>query len=82
MVTVSNLRSAAGDRSYLRGQEYFEDGAVHFMCCDGEQLTAEVHGTHVYHARITNNDGFLTGECRRLQMEQMNVAKLQKHDRT
>ncbi|MCR4574954.1 MAG: SWIM zinc finger family protein [Lentisphaeria bacterium] len=63
VVTVSNLRSAAGDRSYLRGQEYFEDGAVHFMCCDGEQLTAEVHGTHVYHVRITNNDGFLEGEC-------------------
>ena len=63
VVTVSNLRSAAGSRSYSRGEEYFEDGAVHHLQCDGEQLTADVHGTHVYHARITNKDGFLEGEC-------------------
>ena len=63
VVTVSNLRSAAGGRSYSRGEEYFQDGAVHHLYCDGEQLTADVHGTHVYHARITNDDGFLEGEC-------------------
>ena len=63
VVTVSNLRYAAGSRSYSRGEEYFEDGAVHHLHCDGEQLTADVHGTHVYHARITNKDGFLEGEC-------------------
>ena len=63
VVTKSNLRSVAGGRSYSRGEEYFLDGAVHHLYCDGEQLTADVHGTHVYHARITNDDGFLTGDC-------------------
>ena len=63
VVTVSNLRAAAGSRSFSRGEEYFEDGAVHHLYCDGEQLTADVHGTHVYHACITNEDGYLYGEC-------------------
>ena len=63
VVTASNLRSAAGSRSYSRGEEYFQEGAVHHLYCDGEQLTADVHGTHVYRARITNDDGRLDGEC-------------------
>ena len=63
VVTASNLRSAAGSRSYSRGEEYFQTGMVHHLYCDGEQLTADVHGTHVYRARITNNNGGLDGEC-------------------
>ena len=63
VVTASNLRSAAGSRSYSRGEEYFLRGAVHHLYCDGEHLTADVHGTHVYRARITNDDGRLDGEC-------------------
>ena len=63
VVTASNLRSAAGSRSYSRGEDYFQRGAVHHLYCDGEQLTADVHGTHVYRARIINDDGRLDGEC-------------------
>lgn len=63
VVTDSSLRSAAGSRSYSRGEVYFRNGAVHHLYCDGEQLTGDVHGMHVYRARITNDDGSLDGEC-------------------
>ena len=63
VVTASNLRSAAGSRSYSRGEEYFQRGAVHHLYCDGEQLMADVYGTHVYHARITNDSGMIDGVC-------------------
>ncbi len=63
VVTVSNLRSMAGSRSYMRGEEYFQDGAVKNLYCDGEQLTADVRGTQVYRARITNDNGHLDGKC-------------------
>ncbi len=63
VVTATNLRSMAGSRSYSRGEEYFHEGAVHHLYCDGEQLTADVHGTHVYRARITNVGGRLIGKC-------------------
>jgi len=63
VVTTSNLRLAAGSRSYSRGEDYFQRGAVHHLYCDGEQLTADVNGTHVYRVRITNDDGRLDGEC-------------------
>lgn len=36
---------------------------MHHLYRDGEQLTADVNGTHVYHARITNDDGRVDGEC-------------------
>mgnify|MGYP004667577171 CR=1 FL=1 len=63
VVTAGNLRSAAGSRSYSRGEDYFHSGAVHHLYCDGEQLTADVHGTHVYRTRIVNENGCLDGEC-------------------
>lgn len=63
VVTPSNLRTLAGNRSYSRGEEYCQRGAVHHLYCDGEQLTADVHGTHVYRARIVNAEGALDGEC-------------------
>ncbi|MGI5922754.1 MAG: SWIM zinc finger family protein [Lentisphaeria bacterium] len=63
VVTASNLRSAAGSRSYSRGEEYFQRGAVRHFYCDGEQLTADVQGTRVYRARITNDKGRLKGDC-------------------
>ena len=63
IVTVSNLRSLAGERSYSRGKEYFEDGAVHRLYCDEERLTGDVHGTHVYKARISCKDGRIDYGC-------------------
>lgn len=63
VVTVSNLRSAAGSRSYSRGEAYFQERAVHHLYCDGTQLTADVHGSQIYRVRITNNKGVLDGEC-------------------
>lgn len=63
VVTDNNLNSMAGNRSYMRGLEYFLNGAVKNFYCDGEQLTADVCGTQVYRARITNDNGRLNGEC-------------------
>ena len=63
VVTDNNLTSMAGNRSYMRGLEYFLNGAVKNFYCDGEQLTADVCGTQVYRARITNDNGRLNGEC-------------------
>lgn len=44
VVTASRLRSAAGSRFYSRGEDYFQNVVVHHLYCDGEQLTADVHG--------------------------------------
>lgn len=57
------LRSFAGRRSFLRGEDYFENGAVRHLYCDGKQVTADVRGTHLYHSRLTVLDGRLHGEC-------------------
>ena len=57
------LRSLAGSRSFSRGMEYFENGAVRHLYCDGQQLTADVRGTHLYRSRLTVTGGRLRGEC-------------------
>ena len=57
------LRSLAGSRSFSRGMEYFENGAVRHLYCDGKQLTADVRGTHLYRSRLTVTGGRLRGEC-------------------
>lgn len=63
LLTPSSLRSAAGGRSYSRGEDYFENGAVRHLYCDGIQLTGDVSGTHVYHTSITVVKGELDGKC-------------------
>ena len=63
LLTPSYLRSSAGSRSYSRGEEYFENGAVHHLYCDGVQLSGDVSGTRLYRTSITVAEGKLAGRC-------------------
>ena len=49
--TLSDLEYMATPRSFERGQDYYEEGAVRQLTYDGEQFTARVHGS--YHYRVT-----------------------------
>lgn len=63
LLTPSSLRSAAGSRSYSRGEDYFASGAVHHLYCDGVQLTGDVSGTRVYRTAMTVVKNELDGRC-------------------
>ncbi len=63
VVTINNLRHAAGARSYLRGEDYFYDGRVRRLNIQDNLLTGDVHGGETYHARISEVDGMLCGDC-------------------
>ncbi|WP_448571231.1 SWIM zinc finger family protein [Trichothermofontia sp.] len=41
-----SLRDLAGDRSFQRGVNYFEEGRVHALAQYGDRITAKVYGTH------------------------------------
>jgi len=63
LLTPSYLHAAAGGRSYSRGEDYFESGAVHHLYCDDVQLTGDVRGTRVYRTLITVVKDKLVEKC-------------------
>ncbi|MEO1132204.1 MAG: DUF6880 family protein [Cyanobacteria bacterium J06639_1] len=46
------LVNLAGERSFERGQDYFESGAVHSLAEIGDRIVADVSGTETYHVQI------------------------------
>jgi len=58
-----DLDELAGGRSYERGEEYFESGAVETLTQYGQRLSAVVHGTYPYKAAIWIEDGVLDYDC-------------------
>lgn len=50
---LKKLRSLAGNRSYDRGEEYFEEGLVGRITAKDGAISAKVHGTHSYQVRLS-----------------------------
>jgi uncharacterized Zn finger protein len=60
LFSEADLRRAAGDRSFGRGQEYLD--AVDDLEIGVDQVTATVYGSDTY-AVVLNLDGGATGGC-------------------
>ncbi|HSW64504.1 MAG TPA: hypothetical protein VLH56_14545 [Dissulfurispiraceae bacterium] len=52
LITKRTLMSLAGDRSFNRGEEYRESGAVGRIAENNGTISAKVRGTHVYEVRL------------------------------
>src|SRR6266496_3530426 len=50
---LRKLRSLAGNRSYARGEEYFEEGLVGQITAKADVISAKVRGTHPYQVRLS-----------------------------
>lgn len=57
------LLNLAGERSYERGVNYFERGAVHSLAQYGDRITAEVYGTEAYQVQLGLEDAQLKHRC-------------------
>ncbi len=55
LITETRLRALAGDKSFTRGVEYFESGAVGELVETGDTLKARVAGTHEYEVSLAAN---------------------------
>jgi uncharacterized Zn finger protein len=52
IITAKNLRALAGGRSFERGEEYYEDGAVGPVSEKTGVISAKVHGSRTYEVRL------------------------------
>jgi len=52
LITLKNLRALAGGRSFMRGEEYFDEGAVGPVSKKSGVISAKVHGTRTYDVRL------------------------------
>ena len=52
IITIKNLRALAGGRSYERGEEYYEEGAVGPVSEKNGTISAKVHGSRTYDVRL------------------------------
>jgi uncharacterized Zn finger protein len=52
LITPKNLRALAGGRSFMRGEEYFDEGAVGPVSEKSGVISAKVHGTRTYDVRL------------------------------
>lgn len=57
------LLQLAGERAFLRGEEYFLWGRVRGLTSDGKQAAAFVDGARSYRVGIRSNDGRSGWEC-------------------
>ncbi|HIJ95642.1 MAG TPA: hypothetical protein HPP94_07885 [Desulfuromonadales bacterium] len=57
LITPKNLRALAGLRSFMRGEEYFDEGAVGPVSEKGGVISAKVHGTRTYDVRLKVTQG-------------------------
>lgn len=63
LVTLDTLRRLAGQRSFERGEEYAEIGAVGTLQCDETSVRAGVQGSERYRVRLEAAGGKLAGSC-------------------
>lgn len=63
LITEASLRTLAGDKSFARGVEYFESGAVGALVETGDALKARVSGTHEYGVSLAANGRRLDYAC-------------------
>lgn len=57
------LASLAGDRSFERGQDYFESGAVQSLAEIGDRIVADVEGNDTYQVQLWLREGELASRC-------------------
>ncbi len=63
LVTLDALRRLAGQRSFDRGEEYAQTGAVGALQWDETSVRAGVQGTERYRVRLEAAGGKLAGSC-------------------
>jgi uncharacterized Zn finger protein len=63
LVTRETLRRLTGQRSFERGEEYAEFGAVGSLQWDDKAIRAGVQGTERYRVRLEVAGGKLAGSC-------------------
>ena len=63
VITETTLRRMAGGRSFGRGADYFDEGAVRTLRIDGGVITARIRGTREYKVRLRARDGELDWSC-------------------
>ncbi|HIJ81151.1 MAG TPA: hypothetical protein HPP76_05535 [Desulfuromonadales bacterium] len=52
IITPKNLRALAGGRSFMRGEEYFDEGAVGPVSEKSGVISAKIHGSRTYDVRL------------------------------
>jgi|GEM_PF-6840309 len=52
LITPKNLCALAGGRSFMRGEEYFDEGTVGPVSEKNCVISAKVHGTRTYDVRL------------------------------
>jgi len=52
IITIKNLRALAGGRSFMRGEEYFDEGAVGPVSEKSGVISAKVYGSRTYDVRL------------------------------
>ena len=57
------LHDLAGETSYSRGEEYFEEGRVGNIQIKEDSMHAKVHGSQVYRVDLWNQEGKLNFSC-------------------
>ena len=63
LLTSDELLGSAGERSYARGEEYFEDGRVDSLAENLGVVSARVQGSETYAVRLWAEDGELAASC-------------------
>jgi uncharacterized Zn finger protein len=51
-ITENKLIKLAGAQSYVRGEEYFEEDRIKGLLIEDDNISARVHGTHIYRVKI------------------------------
>ena len=75
IITHDELEALAGERSFARGEEYFESGCVRSLSENLNVITAEVQGTSIYAVRLWAEDGELAASCTCPWAEEGNFCK-------
>lgn len=63
LLTADVLLEFAGERSFARGEEYFEDGRVESLAEDSSAVSGRVQGSETYEVRLWAEDGELAASC-------------------
>ncbi len=59
----ARLSAIAGSAAFVRGEEYFAEGAVSRLEADADGVSARVEGTQSYRVRLWEQDGDLRYRC-------------------
>jgi tetratricopeptide (TPR) repeat protein len=62
-IEPSALRDIAGEKVFVRGEAYFQDGLVDILALEPESVLAQVAGTEEYRTVLTVRGGQIGGEC-------------------